>query len=151
MRGVDGVRRASTVASDDRGHTLTHHGVGTWVSRQGEIAVGVEVDEPRRHGETGHVDHRPDAGVEILPHVHNQAVAYRHVRVARGRAGAVDDGPPPEEDRPAPLRYPRRGQLLTSVTETAAAFEAVMRMPHSMWRWNWTIMIGWIPRACSPA
>ncbi len=113
--------------------------------------MGVEIDEPRRDHQIGHVDHRPATPVEILAHLDDQAVAHRHVRVARWRAGAVDDGPAPEEDGPAPLRRSQRGQLLTSVTETAAAFDAVMRMPHSMWRWNWTIMIGWIPRACSPA
>jgi hypothetical protein len=85
----------AAVAHHDGRHPLTNHCVGPWVALQGEVAVGMDVDEPRRSYKSRHVDDPRAGGPDGLRNIGDSALVHRNVRPAGLATGAIHKQPAP--------------------------------------------------------
>ena len=81
------------------GDALADLALGQWIERQGEIGMGLDVDEARRDDETGGVDHARGIGPRCLRADGGDAVADdRDIGADRLGAGPVDHLAAADED-----------------------------------------------------
>ena len=81
------------VAGDHRGDTVRRGRIQLGIPRDLAVVVGVNVDETGCHDPPGGVDLLAARALDPWRHLHDHAVAHRHVGRAAGRTGAVHHCP----------------------------------------------------------
>ena len=94
--------RRAAVAANLRGHALAH-GRGFEIEvvvaqKRGHVAVGVGVDEARRHAHAPGLDDARRVGLAQVPDFGDALAAQADVRTKSGSAGPVVDGPVADQD-----------------------------------------------------
>jgi hypothetical protein len=93
---VDGGEADAAVADDDGGDAVPRRGDHALAPRGLAVVVGVDVDEAGRYQQPVGVDGAGGGAVDPT-HLGDDAVADRDVGGAGGGAGAVEDGPAPDD------------------------------------------------------
>ena len=65
---------------------------------QGEVAVGMDVDEPWRNHKSGHVDDPRSGDPYCSPDIGDLAVVHRHVRRPGPATGAINKEPASQDE-----------------------------------------------------
>jgi len=96
---VQGKEGKPTVSADFRRDALPDLALRPWVDQKLHIRMAVGVDEPRRHDETGGIDHPSGmTPLQTRPEMDNPSSFHRHIHVLTGRTKAVVNMPSPDQE-----------------------------------------------------
>ena len=98
LAGQDRCHRKPAMADDLGGHPLAHLALGLGHEGQGEVGVGLDVDEAGCHDQAPGLDDAPPRRRDVVADGGDAPVLQRDVGAAPRRPGAVDDQPAPDED-----------------------------------------------------
>ena len=90
--------REAAMADDLGGHALAHLALGLGIDRQREVGMSLDVDEARRHRQSGGVDHFRRIVAEVGADGGDAAIADREVAGPARGAGAVEQQPAADQD-----------------------------------------------------
>ena len=96
--------RKSAMADDLGGHALADLAFGLGIDRQGEVGMGLDVDEARRDREPCGVDGPAGIGRDLRPDGGNAAVRDREIARNAGAAAAVEQEPVADQEVAAHAR-----------------------------------------------
>ena len=110
--------REAAMADDLGGHALAHLALGLGIDRQREVGMRLDVDEARRHRQSGGVDHFPRIVAEVGADGGDAALADREVAGPARGAGAVEQQPAADQDV---MRHANSGYQMPPRTTTRLA------------------------------